>query len=170
METHTFGNEKYTHNHLLYMNSQALNAECGCSSVHSNPQVLLCINISCLLTKSTGIRVFFTYYQLFKITVNHFIFSQAIINKSIILFSYKRNILFFDHNTEEKPWGGPLSLLASAEHGWFLQTQMRLGCQVWWFFIEVQWTFLDLFSLTLTSTLKWTKLHHFSRKNLMWTT
>ena len=65
----------YIHNIQLYGNSHALNAECGHSSVYKE--------CSCALTywhvsqKYMQVHVYFNYYQLFSITLNHFLFGKA---------------------------------------------------------------------------------------------
>lgn len=107
--------------------------------------------------KHMHMYVYFTYYQPFNITVNHFPFNKIVINIYYLAFCHKRSTYSLSRY---------LRILDGASgHPWlsrallFLQTQMKLGFQIQRFFIEIQWTFLNLFSSAFAPILNWTKLH-----------
>lgn len=125
---------------------------------HLSTRTLRCFNVLAhrVPQKHTHVHLYFNYYQLLNITVNHFLFGKA-------------NCL--------RPFPqGKLALPSSQPHSHCLGRILGLpqqssagSCRLRWdlsfkfndYCIEMQWTFLNLFSSVLASRLKWTKVHCF---------
>lgn len=116
-------------------------------------RILRCINVLAHVSqRRLHVHVYFNYYQLFSITLNHFLFSKA------NYFRYFPQKKFICHWLQlYSHYLGrilrPPGLFAPVELYRVLQTQMGLQFK----FndsTEIQWNFLNLFSSALASRLK----------------
>lgn len=137
----------------MYINSHALNAECGHSSGHKASLGAL-MYWHMFPKGNLHVHLYFNYYQLFSITLNRFLFSKA------NYFRYFPQEKFILHWLQRYSHClgrilGPLGLLAPVELYRVLQTQMGLQFQVQWLY----WDTVTFSEFILFSSGIWTEIN-----------